>query len=201
MGNANSGRRPDLKRRRQVAELRAQGLSLAEIGRRLGIRREAAGARLRKTGLTGERGGAVALETPMKLSLPTAQALVALAHLARQPRDLLVPAGRIAQAERLPLQPLSLALMRLSRAGVLAATPSRHGGYRLARPAGDISLLEVLEVLDGPLQGGAVVLGGYGDDALDRRLAAVGRRVTDAVREHLRRLSLTDLIGPKKRRR
>jgi hypothetical protein len=37
VGNENGGRRPDLKRRRQVAELRAQGLSLAEIGRRLGL--------------------------------------------------------------------------------------------------------------------------------------------------------------------
>jgi hypothetical protein len=36
------GRKPDLERRRQAAELRAQGLTLAEVGRRLGITHQAA---------------------------------------------------------------------------------------------------------------------------------------------------------------
>jgi transcriptional regulator with XRE-family HTH domain len=54
VGNGNSGRRPNLQRRRQVAELRAQGLSQAEIGRRLEVRREAVGAMLRKMGLAGD---------------------------------------------------------------------------------------------------------------------------------------------------
>jgi DNA-binding IscR family transcriptional regulator len=81
----------------------------------------------------------------MKRSLPTAQAPVALARRPRQPPGRLVSAGHIAQAERLRERPLALALMRLSRAGVVAATPSRRGGYRLARPARDVSLLEVLQ--------------------------------------------------------
>jgi transcriptional regulator with XRE-family HTH domain len=42
MGGKNSGRRPDLGRRRRAAELRARGLTLAEVGRRLGITREGA---------------------------------------------------------------------------------------------------------------------------------------------------------------
>jgi hypothetical protein len=47
MGGKNSGRRPDLGRRRQAAELRAQGLSLAEVGRRLGVTKQAADQLLR----------------------------------------------------------------------------------------------------------------------------------------------------------
>src|SRR5271169_2664024 len=42
-----SGRKPDLNRHRQVAELRNQGLSMAEIGRQLGISRQAVHATLR----------------------------------------------------------------------------------------------------------------------------------------------------------
>jgi transcriptional regulator with XRE-family HTH domain len=42
MGGKNSGRRPNLGRRRRAAELRAQGLTFAEVGRRLGITREGA---------------------------------------------------------------------------------------------------------------------------------------------------------------
>lgn len=42
-----SGRKPDLNRHRQVAELRNKGLSMAEIGRQLGITRQAVHATLR----------------------------------------------------------------------------------------------------------------------------------------------------------
>jgi transcriptional regulator with XRE-family HTH domain len=42
MGGKNSGRRPDLGRRRRAAELRARGLTFAEVGRKLGITRERA---------------------------------------------------------------------------------------------------------------------------------------------------------------
>jgi len=55
MGNRRSGRRPDQERRRQVGELRAQGLTFAEIGRRLGITPE--GARRLAVLATGRRPG------------------------------------------------------------------------------------------------------------------------------------------------
>jgi transcriptional regulator with XRE-family HTH domain len=47
MGGKNSGRRPDLGRRRRAAALRAQGLSLAQVGRRLGVTKQAAAQLLR----------------------------------------------------------------------------------------------------------------------------------------------------------
>ena len=39
----------------------------------------------------------------------------------------------------------------VSRAGIVEAIPGPSGGYRLAREASDIRLLEIVEVLDGPL--------------------------------------------------
>jgi DNA invertase Pin-like site-specific DNA recombinase len=48
MGNKNSGRRPDYERRRQIARLRAQGATLEEIGRRLGVTRQAVYDMLRR---------------------------------------------------------------------------------------------------------------------------------------------------------
>jgi transcriptional regulator len=48
MGNKNSGRRPDYERRRQMAALRAQGATLEEIGRRLGVTRQAVSDMLRR---------------------------------------------------------------------------------------------------------------------------------------------------------
>jgi transcriptional regulator with XRE-family HTH domain len=59
MGGPNSGRRPDEGRRRQILELRAQGLTLAKIGRLLGISRQAVQGTLKETGLSLPRRGRV----------------------------------------------------------------------------------------------------------------------------------------------
>jgi transcriptional regulator with XRE-family HTH domain len=59
MGGPNSGRRPDEARRRQLLNLRAKGLTLAEIGRRLGITRQAVQGALKGSGLNLPRRGSV----------------------------------------------------------------------------------------------------------------------------------------------
>ena len=42
-------------------------------------------------------------------------------------------------------------MSQLSTAGILRATRGAHGGVALARPADDISLLEIVETIDGPI--------------------------------------------------
>jgi DNA-binding transcriptional regulator YiaG len=59
MGGPGSGARPDATRRRQVAELRRQGLTLAEIGRRLRMSRQLVHHYAAAAGLTGRRRGTV----------------------------------------------------------------------------------------------------------------------------------------------
>jgi biotin operon repressor len=56
MGNKNSGRKPDYERRRLMVRLRAQGATLEEIGRRLGITRQAVSDMLRRLRAEGAGG-------------------------------------------------------------------------------------------------------------------------------------------------
>jgi Rrf2 family protein len=53
---------------------------------------------------------------------------------------------------------LRRALALLQRQGLLLAHAGQHGGYTLARPARDISLLEVVEAVEGPLMSRECVL-------------------------------------------
>jgi len=60
-----------------------------------------------------------------------------------------LPATRLAEYHDVPTAYLAKHLQALSRAGVLEAVPGPRGGYRLARPAGDVSVLDVVEAIDG----------------------------------------------------
>ena len=88
----------------------------------------------------------------MRLSARVDYALRAVAELAASSADgKLVTADRLAGAQQIPPKFLESILLQLRRGGVVVAQRGPEGGYRLARPAGDISLAEIIRVIDGPL--------------------------------------------------
>ncbi|GAA2583806.1 RrF2 family transcriptional regulator [Dactylosporangium fulvum] len=91
----------------------------------------------------------------MRLSARVDYALRAVAELAASSSTggeaRLVTADRLAAAQEIPPKFLESILLQLRRGGVVVAQRGPEGGYRLARPAGDISLAEIIRVIDGPL--------------------------------------------------
>ena len=69
----------------------------------------------------------------------------------RPPADFPVTSERIAKAQEIPPKFLESILLQLRRGGVVNAQRGPEGGYWLARPAGQITLAEVIEIIDGPL--------------------------------------------------
>jgi Rrf2 family protein len=131
----------------------------------------------------------------MKFTSMCVHALCALVYLARRRGGGLVPAAKIARAERLSRTFLVKALKALVSAGVLRSSKGPSGGYGLARPARSVTLLEVVEAVDGPIRGDAMRLVGKGSARLDARLQGVCDRVAEVVRHRLRKVSLADLAG------
>ncbi|HEY0697545.1 MAG TPA: Rrf2 family transcriptional regulator [Micromonospora sp.] len=62
-----------------------------------------------------------------------------------------VTAEQLAKAQDIPPKFLESILLQLRRGGIVHAQRGPEGGYWLARPAEDISLAEVIRVIDGPL--------------------------------------------------
>ncbi len=62
-----------------------------------------------------------------------------------------VSLAEVASAEMLPLAYLEHLVAKLRGAGLVGSVRGAHGGYRLARPAGEIAMLEVVEALEGPI--------------------------------------------------
>jgi len=62
-----------------------------------------------------------------------------------------VPAEALATTQELPRQFLQNILNQLRRAGLVTSQRGSEGGYRLARPASEISLADVMRAVEGPL--------------------------------------------------
>lgn len=60
-----------------------------------------------------------------------------------------LPANRLAEYHDLPVPYLAKSLQALAAAGVIASVAGRNGGYRLGRPAADISLLDIVIAIEG----------------------------------------------------
>jgi Rrf2 family protein len=107
-----------------------------------------------------------------------------------------VTAERVAQAQAIPPKFLESILLQLRRGGVVTAQRGPEGGYRLARPADDISLAEVIRVIDGPL---ANVRGqrpeelGYHGAAVALQDVWIALRASE--REILELVTVADVVG------
>ncbi len=84
----------------------------------------------------------------MKLSTKGRYAMVALADLALQPADGLMSLAELSRRQDISLPYLEQLFVRLRRANLVASVRGPGGGYRLARPASDIRIAEVLEAVD-----------------------------------------------------
>jgi Rrf2 family protein len=87
----------------------------------------------------------------IRLSKSSDYGLMAMRDLAYLPKGCCRSARDIAAEHRIPRALMAKLLQRLAHHGLVAATHGIKGGYRIARPAGSISLCEVIEAIDGPL--------------------------------------------------
>ena len=78
-------------------------------------------------------------------------AVRALAELARRGGTIPVPIAEIAKARDIPVQFLEGLFAALRRAGLLQSQRGVKGGYYFARPPAEITVLEVVELLEGEL--------------------------------------------------
>lgn len=87
----------------------------------------------------------------MKLSTRATYGVRAMMALAQYQGPGPLMSRDIAEQQSLPATYLEQLMVQLRKAGLLNATRGAHGGYQLARPAAEITMAEIIEVLEGPL--------------------------------------------------
>jgi len=111
-------------------------------------------------------------------------ALQALAELARTGTTDPVPIGELARRRDIPVQFLEQLFAVLRRAGLLRSQRGVRGGYAFAREPGEITVLEVVELLDGEL--GRDATGVFADAAKAARDVLAATTITDVVEHEAR---------------
>ncbi len=90
-----------------------------------------------------------------------------------------VPIAELAKRGEIPAQFLEQLFATLRRAGLLKSQRGVKGGYSFARPASSITVLEVVELLDGPL--GAEATGVFATAAEAARAVLGGQSIEDVA--------------------
>lgn len=132
----------------------------------------------------------------LRVTRLTDYATVVLTVLAAHPGAVL-SAPELAEQAGLEAPTVSKLLKTLAQAGLVEGLRGAHGGYRLSRDAADISLIEVVEAMEGPI---AMTECSLHDDlcgiADHCGIRAGWRRINDVVAEALRGMTLAQMLRP-----
>lgn len=118
--------------------------------------------------------------------------IVLLGHLAVD-ADAPGNARQLADRSHLPLPTVSKLLKLLSRGGLLTSERGSTGGYRLSRPPAEITVAQVIAVLEGPVSVTTCSLGRCGIDGCCP-VRSAWKRINDAVRGALDGITIADLL-------
>ena len=89
----------------------------------------------------------------MRVSRSTGYALLAAGYIAKHQGKGVILSQTISKEYDIPLEYLLKILQQLVRANVLRSKRGPRGGFSLAKPASKISMLEIIEAVDGPMSG------------------------------------------------
>ena len=134
----------------------------------------------------------------MRLTRASSYALYAVVYMANQKNNRPIPSHLVARARKIPERFLLKVLKPLVSARVLHSVKGPNGGYRLARAPAQITLLDIVEAVDGPLQGHAPLSEDQGSNPLNRKLDAICKQGADLVRRQFNKVRVSDLTGGKK---
>jgi Rrf2 family protein len=115
----------------------------------------------------------------LSITTKSPYAVRALAELARLGGPAPVPIAELARRRDIPVQFLEQLFAVLRRAGVLNSQRGVKGGYTFAREPSDITVLEIVELLDGPLGSGSESI--FADAAAAARAVLAQATIADVV--------------------
>jgi len=135
------------------------------------------------------------------LTRASTYAIHAIAYMAEQANPRPVASHDIARARGIPERFLLKVLKPLADRKILVSMKGPNGGYRLARTPTQISLLDVIEAVDGPIRGQVPMTESASNQKVDQRLQTISDQTADGVRRQLQKVSIAELAGKTPKRK
>ena len=139
----------------------------------------------------------------MRLTQKSKYAVRALMELALNERECPLGVAEIARRQRIPERFLEQIFGELRRANVIESRRGAHGGYRFAMPTEEISVLDVVEILDGEIRPARCSAGGvcYISDAPLCATSKVWDEAREALENVFGRYSIASLAAAEREER
>lgn len=132
----------------------------------------------------------------MKFTTRSEYALLALIYLTRNYDKEYIPLSQIAREQNIPPKYLENLITILCHAGYISSLKGQHGGYRLARSPGKITLAQVVRLLDGALAPSSAVSKYYYKPSpieKEEKMVHLLKEIRDYESKKLESTTLTDI--------
>ena len=130
----------------------------------------------------------------MKISRSTGYALVAVGFIAQHYKDGAVLAARVSKEYGIPLEYLLKILQQLVRANVLRSKRGPRGGFFLSRVAEEITMLQIIEAVDGPMISHLHLAEQTNNAPFSLKMEDICQKATKEVREIYDKAKLSDIL-------
>ncbi len=133
----------------------------------------------------------------MRVSRSTGYALLAVGFIARNQGKSVVLSQAVSREYDIPLEYLLKILQQLVRANVLRSKRGPRGGFSLAKPTNKITMLEIIEAVDGPLTGELNLAEQAGKDKYSAKAEATYNKAISQARSVFEKAKLSTLLNTK----
>jgi Rrf2 family protein len=133
----------------------------------------------------------------MKLTTKSEYSILALIHLARQEKQPYVKIEAICEKYAISQKYLEQLLTVLKHNHFVAARRGKSGGYRLARPAKQIKIADVIRLMDGalaPVESVSTYFYSHSPLEKERKVLSVFKEIRDYISNKMEKLRLSELI-------
>lgn len=134
----------------------------------------------------------------MRITRSTGYALLAAGYIAKHQRQKTVLSQDISKKYDIPLEYLLKILQQLVRANVLRSKRGPRGGFSLARTPNKITMLQIIEAVEGPIAGQLNLAEQAGGEKFSVRAERVYQKAVDQARAVLDKTKLSALVQGKK---
>ncbi len=130
----------------------------------------------------------------MKITKAVEYGLVAVGHLAKYGGDGYMTILSIEEKYGIAYSPIAKAVKQLFRAGILKSRMGSKGGFKLAKPANKITMLDIIEIIDGPLDQIAVTSPKNNDEPFLINMETTCKDIVAKAKDKLQKTTIAKMI-------